>query len=98
MEAIRAEENNNIERPSENPPEVTLIKDFQRVFFGRRILTHSIKKSELNAESIRRILPQVLREHEKNAREIDYLYNYYKGKQPILKKQKNVRPEINNKV
>ena len=98
MEAIRAEENENIERPSESPPEVTLIKDFQRVFFGRRVLTHSIRKSELNAETIRKILPQVLKEHEKNAREIDYLYNYYKGKQPILKKQKNVRPEINNKV
>ena len=43
-------------------------------------------------------MPEVLREHEKNAREIDYLYRYYKGKQPILNKQKNVRPEINNKV
>ena len=57
-----------------------------------------MKKSELNAESIRRILPQVLREHDKNTQEIDYLYNYYKGKQPILEKTKVVRPEINNKV
>ena len=57
-----------------------------------------MKKSELNAESIRGILPQVLREHDKNANEIDYLYNYYKGKQPILEKTKVVRPEINNKV
>ena len=87
-----------VERPSDNPPTVTLIRDYQRVFFGRRVLTHSIKKSELTAEKIRQILPQVLREHEKNAREINYLYNYYKGKQPILNKQKNVRPEINNKV
>ena len=68
------------------------------MFFGRRVLTHSIKKSELTGESIRKILPQVLREHEKNSQEINYLYNYYKGKQPILKKQKTVRPEINNKV
>ena len=57
-----------------------------------------MKKSELNAESIKKILPQVLREHDKNANEIDYLYNYYKGKQPILDKKKVVRPEINNKV
>ena len=55
-------------------------------------------KKELTAQRIRRILPQVLRIHDKNAAEIDYLYNYYKGKQPILNKQKNVRPEINNKV
>lgn len=79
-------------------PVVTPIIDYQRVFFGRRVLTHSIKKSELTAEKIRKILPQVLREHEKNSTEINYLYNYYKGNQPILKKKKNVRPEINNKV
>lgn len=47
---------------------------------------------------ILKILPAVLREHDKNAEEIDYLYNYYKGKQPILFKEKIVRPEINNKV
>lgn len=57
-----------------------------------------MEKSELTAKKIGRILPQVLRVHDKNAREIDYLYNYYKGKQPILKKKKTVRPEINNKV
>lgn len=94
-------ENENIntaERLTDNPTIVTPIKDYQRTFFGRRVLTHSIKKSELTGEKIKEILPQVLREHEKNAQEINYLYNYYKGKQPILKKQKNVRPEINNKV
>ena len=86
------------ERPTDNPTVVTPIRDYQKVFFGRRVLTHSIKKSELTGEKIEQILPQVLKEHEKNAQEINYLYNYYKGKQPILKKQKNVRPEINNKV
>lgn len=86
------------ERPNDSPSVVTPIKDFQRVFFGRRVLTHSIKKSQLTGEEIKKILPQVLREHEKNAQEINYLYNYYKGKQPILKKQKTIRPEINNKV
>ena len=86
------------ERPTDTPQTITPVNESWRTFFGRRILTHSMKKSELNAESIRRILPQVLREHDKNANEIDYLYNYYKGKQPILKKTKVVRPEINNKV
>lgn len=68
------------------------------VFFGRRKLTLSLEKSELSAEKIRDVLPQVLAEHEKNAKEIDYLYRYYKGMQPILEKTKAVRPEINNKV
>lgn len=98
-EEQKAEENvNTAERPTESPLAVIPIKDCQRVFFGRRVLTHSVKKSQLTGEKIKQILPQVLREHEKNAQEINYLYNYYKGKQPILKKQKNVRPEINNKV
>ena len=36
--------------------------------------------------------------HEINRSEIDYLYHYYKGNQPILAREKKVRPEINNKV
>ena len=91
-------ETSTAQRTTDSPTTVTPIRDYQKQFFGRRVLTHSIKKEELTAEKIRQILPQVLREHQKNANEIDYLYNYYKGKQPILKKQKNVRPEINNKV
>lgn len=65
-------------------------------FFGRRKLLSSYTKSEINEKILEEILPQVLREHEVNADEIDYLYNYYKGKQPILDKTKTVRPEINN--
>ena len=65
-------------------------------FFGRRKLLSSYTKSEINERTLIEILPQVLREHELNANEIDYLYNYYKGKQPILEKTKIVRPEINN--
>lgn len=65
-------------------------------FFGRRKLLSSYTKKEINEETLAEILPQVLREHELNASEIDYLYNYYKGKQPILDKTKIVRPEINN--
>lgn len=39
-----------------------------------------------------------MRLHDKNAEDIDYLYRYYRGEQPILNKQKIVRPEINNIV
>ena len=79
-------------------PTVIPIKNHDKMFFGRRVLRYSLEKKDLTAEKIMEILPEVLREHEKNAREIDYLYRYYKGFQPILKKEKNVRPEINNKV
>ena len=33
-----------------------------------------------------------------NQVEIDFLYDYFKGKQPILNRIKKVRPEINNKI
>lgn len=65
-------------------------------FFGRRKLLSSYTKSKINEKILAEILPQVLREHEANANEIDYLYRYYKGEQPILEKEKVVRPEINN--
>ena len=35
---------------------------------------------------------------QENAFDIDYLFNYYRGNQPILRKHKKVRPEINNIV
>mgnify|MGYP005766582195 FL=1 len=79
--------------PLENPEEQ---KKPDIHFFGRRKLLSSYTKSEINEKTLAEILPQVLREHELNASETDYLYNYYKGKQPILDKTKIVRPEINN--
>ena len=33
-----------------------------------------------------------------NREEIEYLHNYLRGKQPILNRVKEVRPEINNKI
>lgn len=67
-------------------------------YYGRRKIYSSYESKDLNADVLLKILPQVLREHEINAGEIDYLYNYYKGKQPIWEKEKIVRPEINNKI
>lgn len=81
---------------SDTPQNVQLVEEPQRIFFGRRTIYSSLKKEELSAEKILEILPTVLRVHEQNAAEIDYLFNYYKGRQPILKKVKKVRPDINN--
>ena len=36
--------------------------------------------------------------HLKNRNQIEYLWNYYRGKQPILERKKKVRPEICNKI
>lgn len=44
----------------------------------------------------------VLREsfilHSKNSQEIETLYQFYKGNQPILYREKKIRPEINNRI
>lgn len=100
MEEIkRAEETTNVVSNTTTTPQIVVPQqESEKNFFGRRVLRYSLKKNELTAEKIREILPEVLREHDKNAEEIDYLFRFYKGYQPILKKEKNIRPEINNKV
>lgn len=44
------------------------------------------------------MLKDALSVHAKNSDEIEYLYKYYKGEQPILNRQKMIRPEINNRI
>lgn len=83
--------------PTETPV-VSAMQEPQCFLFGRRKLTTSYKPNELTPELILEILPSVMREHQKNADEIEYLYNFYKGMQPILQKDKKVRPDINNIV
>lgn len=56
-----------------------------------------------DAEEITRenVVPEVynaLTVHEENAEQIQYLYDYYRGKQPILERVKEIRPEICNTI
>lgn len=64
--------------------------------FGRQVIfTYARNIDENNiVEELNNALPI----HNQNAMEITYLDNYYKGDQPILYRDKKVRPEINNKV
>lgn len=65
-------------------------------FFGRtKILTDV---SEITRDNVVDVLRKALSTHLKNRYEINYLYNYYRGNQPIWKRSKDVRPEIANKV
>lgn len=69
-----------------------------RQYYGRQMITTDYTENEMNEKTISKILTEKFAIHEKNAQEIDYLYNYYKGKQPILEKTKTVRENINNIV
>ena len=44
------------------------------------------------------VLTDALSVHRKNSAEVDYLYRYYKGEQPILRRTKEIRPEICNRI
>ena len=70
----------------------------EKRLYGRKTIYADYSADELTKEVIEKILNDKFYIHEKNAQEIDYLYNYYKGKQPILDKTKVVREEINNIV
>ena len=70
----------------------------EKNYFGRRQIFADYVQSDLNEEVISKILNDKWYIHQANANEIEYLYNYYKGKQPILNKTKIVRENINNKV
>lgn len=83
---------------TDEPTTVKLFGGEPMNFFGRRKIYSSLQKDKLTPEAILEILPSVLRIHDLNSGEIEYLWNYYKGKQPILQKEKKVRADINNKV
>lgn len=53
---------------------------------------------EINRGNVIDVLQKALFTHLQNQSEIDYLYRYYRGDQPILYRVKEVRPEINNMV
>ena len=63
---------------------------------GRRVIKTSVK--EITRDNVVDVLQKALGTHELNRSEIDYLWNYYRGKQPILNRVKEVRPEICNKI
>lgn len=65
-------------------------------FFGRREIFSDVK--EITAANVVEVLETAMATHRLNREEIDYLYNYKNGKQPILNRTKEIRPEINNKI
>ena len=64
--------------------------------YGRRKITTDV--TELTCGNIISELEDAFSTHLLNRGEIEYLWNYYRGKQPILKRKKKVRPEICNRI
>lgn len=64
--------------------------------YGRRVIYTDC--NEITKKNLLSVLEKALSTHGKNRGEIQYLYDYYKGKQPIRNRTKEIRPEINNKI
>ena len=67
-----------------------------RTMYGRRVITTDV--SEITADNVVEVLKKAMEDHELNRGEIEYLWKYFKGDQPILRRTKTVRPEICNKI
>lgn len=68
----------------------------KRNTFGRHpILT---METEITRDNIVEVLRKAVPTFEQNAADCEYLYNYYKGCQPILSRGKIIRPEICNTI
>ena len=65
-------------------------------FYGRKQIITDVE--EITSENILKILPTVYNDHQLNVAQIEYLYNYYKGKQPVIQRTKEIRPEICHKI
>lgn len=65
-----------------------------KVYCGRRVLTSAY--DAITDKNVVGVLSDIKNAHQANSAEIDYLYRYYKGEQPILYREKEVRPEICN--
>lgn len=67
-----------------------------RQLFGRRKIYTDVE--EITSENVVDVLMRTEKVHSLNRSEIDYLWDYYRGKTPILNKTKEVRESINHKV
>jgi Phage portal protein, SPP1 Gp6-like. len=64
--------------------------------FGRKVIYTSC--SDLNLNSIVKVVNGAMLRHDENSRQIAYLEKYFTGKQPILNRNKVIRQDVNNKI
>ena len=70
--------------------------DLCQAEFGRKIAYTGV--DQITPQNVAQVHSDTIGIHNRNRTLMDYLYRYYKGDQPILYREKLVRPEVNNKV
>lgn len=81
---------------SDTPTQSTNAGAVPRTFTGRRTIYTDY--AVIDATNVCEIVQKAMLVHKRNVAEIKYLRNVEKGKQDILYRQKEVRPEINNRI
>lgn len=81
---------------SEKQAEITSTSIINHMMFGRRKIFSSV--DEVTPDNIISVLEKAYGVHLMNRGEINYLYDYYRGNQPILNRIKEIRPEICNNI
>ena len=69
---------------------------FGKIMFGRTPIFTS--ETEITNANVSKVVEQAYLSHLKNRGEIDYLWNYYKGKQPSLFRTREVRDELTKHI
>ena len=64
--------------------------------FGREVIYTN--ETKITRDNILTEIGKSISKHRQNQTEIDYLWGYYTGDQPVLYRTKKIRPEINNHV
>jgi hypothetical protein len=72
------------------------VSAIEKVTFGRKVIFSDAE--EVTVNNVGKIVNDAITAHTINSTDINYLYNYYKGNQPILNRVKKVREDINNKI
>ena len=72
--------------------EIIPISSAPHQMFGRRVIFTSV--DEITRENVAKVVEQAYEKHLLNRSEIDYLWNYYKGKQPALWRTREVRDNL----
>lgn len=81
---------------SEDYPDIYPTTGNFRLLTGRKEITTT--ERNITPTNIKRVLSKALSIHAENVSDITYLWEYYKGDQPILERKKEVRGDICNKI
>lgn len=67
-----------------------------RDLFGRTVIYADV--AEVTAENIAEVMTSATETHNQNNADIDYLYQYYRGDQPVLERTKDFNENILNQI